>query len=78
MIEYKFDTRLIFFLFFRNESLRTLDNILGHIGNTPLVKLNNIPKSFGLKCDVCEYLTSADSPVLLLQYSTVVLPFLLN
>ncbi|XP_018026390.1 cystathionine beta-synthase-like [Hyalella azteca] len=39
----------------RNEALRTLDNILGHVGNTPLVRLNNIPKSCGLKCQVCEY-----------------------
>ncbi|KAA0200911.1 hypothetical protein HAZT_HAZT003181 [Hyalella azteca] len=38
----------------RNEALRTLDNILGHVGNTPLVRLNNIPKSCGLKCQVCE------------------------
>ncbi|XP_071539029.1 cystathionine beta-synthase isoform X3 [Panulirus ornatus] len=48
----------------RNDNLRTLDNILGHIGNTPLVKLNSIPKSFGLKCDVyakCEFFNSGGS-----------------
>lgn len=48
----------------RNESLRTLDNILEHIGNTPLVKLNNIPKSYGLKCDVygkCEFFNAGGS-----------------
>ncbi|XP_045101671.1 cystathionine beta-synthase-like isoform X3 [Portunus trituberculatus] len=48
----------------RNDSLRTLDNILSHIGNTPLVKVNNIPKSFGLKCDVyakCEFFNAGGS-----------------
>ncbi|KAK3889558.1 hypothetical protein Pcinc_006445 [Petrolisthes cinctipes] len=52
------------YTYMRNENLRTLDNILGHIGNTPLVKLNNIPKSFGLKCDVyakCEFFNSGGS-----------------
>lgn len=32
-----------------------LPNILGQIGHTPLVRLNKIPKEFGLKCDVREY-----------------------
>ena len=38
----------------RIDNLRTLDNILAHIGNTPLVRLNTIPKAEGLKCEVCE------------------------
>ncbi|XP_069998961.1 cystathionine beta-synthase isoform X3 [Penaeus vannamei] len=48
----------------RNENLRTHDNILAHIGNTPLVKLNNIPKTYGLKCDVyakCEFFNAGGS-----------------
>ncbi|XP_076055996.1 cystathionine beta-synthase isoform X2 [Oratosquilla oratoria] len=48
----------------RNEGLKTYDNILQHIGNTPLVKLNNIPKSYGLKCDVyakCEFFNAGGS-----------------
>ncbi|XP_068226946.1 cystathionine beta-synthase isoform X2 [Palaemon carinicauda] len=50
--------------YLRNENLRTYDNILSHIGNTPLVKLNNIPKSFGLKCEVyakCEFFNAGGS-----------------
>ncbi|XP_050722691.1 cystathionine beta-synthase-like protein isoform X2 [Eriocheir sinensis] len=48
----------------RSENLRSHDNILSSIGNTPLVKLNNIPKSFGLKCDVyakCEFFNAGGS-----------------
>ncbi|KAL7640043.1 UNVERIFIED_CONTAM: hypothetical protein RMT77_009457 [Armadillidium vulgare] len=48
----------------RNENLRPYENILSHIGNTPLVKLNNIPKTFGLKCDVyakCEFFNAGGS-----------------
>ncbi|CAL4132001.1 unnamed protein product, partial [Meganyctiphanes norvegica] len=48
----------------RNDKLRVCDNILQHIGNTPLVKLNNIPKSYGLQCDVyakCEFFNAGGS-----------------
>jgi len=48
----------------RIDNLRTLDNILGHIGNTPLVKLNTIPKAYNLKCDVyakCEFFNAGGS-----------------
>lgn len=31
-----------------------LPSILEKIGHTPLVRLNKIPKEFGLKCDICE------------------------
>jgi len=44
--------------------LKVCDNILQHIGNTPLVKLNNIPKSYGLQCDVyakCEFFNAGGS-----------------
>ena len=31
-----------------------LNNILEHIGNTPLVRLDKIKKDKGLKCDLCK------------------------
>lgn len=30
------------------------NNVLELIGNSPLVRLNNIPKSFGIKCELCK------------------------
>uniref|UniRef100_A0A3Q1CN39 Cystathionine beta-synthase n=1 Tax=Amphiprion ocellaris TaxID=80972 RepID=A0A3Q1CN39_AMPOC len=41
-----------------------LPNILGNIGHTPLVRLNRIPKEFGLKCDMlakCEFFSAGGS-----------------
>lgn len=41
-----------------------MDNILGHIGNTPLVKLNKIPQKEGLECDIyvkCEFFNAGGS-----------------
>ncbi|XP_076603089.1 cystathionine beta-synthase b [Chaetodon auriga] len=41
-----------------------LPNILGKIGHTPLVRLNKIPKEFGLKCDIlakCEFFNAGGS-----------------
>ncbi|KAI3355824.1 hypothetical protein L3Q82_004385 [Scortum barcoo] len=41
-----------------------LPNILGKIGHTPLVRLNKIPKEYGLKCDVlakCEFFSPGGS-----------------
>lgn len=32
-----------------------MPNILHAIGNSPLVKLNKIPQSMGIKCDMCMY-----------------------
>lgn len=32
-----------------------MPNILRHIGDTPLVRINKIPKMFGVKCEICEY-----------------------
>ena len=40
------------------------DDVLGCIGNTPLVRLNRIPKQYGLKCEVlvkCEYFNTGGS-----------------
>ncbi|XP_075983129.1 cysteine synthase-like isoform X3 [Anticarsia gemmatalis] len=43
---------------------RLYQNILETVGNTPLVKLNSIPKRHGLSCDIfakCEFLNPAGS-----------------
>jgi hypothetical protein len=33
---------------------QVLPNILHAIGRTPLVKLNHIPKAYGIKCEMCK------------------------
>lgn len=33
----------------------TFPDILHTIGNTPLIKLNKIPQSAGIQCDMCKY-----------------------
>ncbi|CAB4400606.1 unnamed protein product [Rhizophagus irregularis] len=41
-----------------------LDTILDHIGNTPLVRINNITKSEGIECEIlakCEYFNAGGS-----------------
>ncbi|KAF9189172.1 hypothetical protein BGZ51_009778 [Haplosporangium sp. Z 767] len=41
-----------------------LDDILGHIGNTPLIRLNRIAKSEGLQCELlakCEFFNAGGS-----------------
>ncbi|CAG2174265.1 unnamed protein product [Oppiella nova] len=43
---------------------KILTNILDQIGDTPLVRLNRIPKEYGVKCEVlakCEYLNAGGS-----------------
>jgi len=43
---------------------RICDDVLGAIGDTPLIKLNKIPKSFGVKCTVlakCEFFNAGGS-----------------
>jgi len=48
----------------RVETLKAHDNILGHIGNTPLVRLNRIPAIDGVKASVyakCEFFNSGGS-----------------
>lgn len=32
-----------------------LPNILHKIGDTPMVRINKIPKAFGLKCEICKF-----------------------
>ncbi|XP_071332830.1 cystathionine beta-synthase b isoform X2 [Trachinotus anak] len=48
----------------RTRTPRILPNILGKIGQTPLVRLNRIPKEFGLKCEIlakCEFFNAGGS-----------------
>ena len=43
---------------------KILDTILQHIGNTPVVRINNIGKSAGLKCELlakCEFFNAGGS-----------------
>ncbi|RZF47528.1 hypothetical protein LSTR_LSTR009064 [Laodelphax striatellus] len=43
---------------------KMMDNILSAVGNTPLVRLNNIPKAEGIVCEMyakCEYLNPGGS-----------------
>ncbi|KAJ9574722.1 hypothetical protein L9F63_008092, partial [Diploptera punctata] len=46
------------------ERMKIMPNILFAIGNTPMVRMNNIPKSYGLKCEMlakCEFLNPGGS-----------------
>uniref|UniRef100_A0A4W6FFM0 Cystathionine beta-synthase n=1 Tax=Lates calcarifer TaxID=8187 RepID=A0A4W6FFM0_LATCA len=48
----------------RTKAPSILPNILWKIGHTPLVRLNKIPKEFGLKCDIlakCEFFNAGGS-----------------
>ncbi|XP_070694155.1 cystathionine beta-synthase b [Pempheris klunzingeri] len=48
----------------RTKVTSILPNILGKIGHTPLVRLNKIPKEFGLKCEIlakCEFFNAGGS-----------------
>lgn len=38
-----------------------MSDVLHNIGNTPLVRINKISKTAGLKCDLCKYIQSATS-----------------
>eukprot|EP01116_Phalansterium_solitarium_P025243 TRINITY_DN954_c0_g1_i1.p1 TRINITY_DN954_c0_g1~~TRINITY_DN954_c0_g1_i1.p1 ORF type:complete len:511 (-),score=250.78 TRINITY_DN954_c0_g1_i1:446-1978(-) len=49
---------------YRGERPKILQNILQHIGNTPLVKLQKIPKAEGLECEIlakCEFFNAGGS-----------------
>lgn len=42
----------------RNETKKIYNNVLEFIGNTPMIRLNNIPKKEGIKCELlakCEF-----------------------
>ncbi|KAK2849704.1 hypothetical protein Q7C36_008487 [Tachysurus vachellii] len=48
----------------RTKTPSILPNILTHIGNTPLVRINKIPKKFGVKCEIlakCEFFNAGGS-----------------
>ena len=47
-------------MFFRKGKPAIMSTILDNIGNTPLVRLNRIPKSAGLQCEVCKLLINKD------------------
>ncbi|KAK6309682.1 hypothetical protein J4Q44_G00195630 [Coregonus suidteri] len=52
------------FLKKKTEAPRILPNILRRIGDTPLVRMNKIPKAFGLKCELlakCEFFNAGGS-----------------
>ena len=40
--------------------MKIMPNILHHVGNTPLVRLNRIGKDEGIKCDLRKYLAHLD------------------
>ena len=39
----------------RKENIGIMPNVLYNIGNTPMVRINKISKSAGLKCELSEY-----------------------
>ncbi|XP_036396271.1 cystathionine beta-synthase-like [Megalops cyprinoides] len=48
----------------REKAQRILPNVLKRIGDTPLVRINKIPKAFGLKCELlakCEFFNAGGS-----------------
>ncbi|KAI1301610.1 Cystathionine beta-synthase [Halotydeus destructor] len=48
----------------KNTKTKIYDNILSHVGETPLVRLNNIPAEHGVKCEVlvkCEFFNPGGS-----------------
>ncbi|RCN34331.1 hypothetical protein ANCCAN_19831 [Ancylostoma caninum] len=40
---------------YRSERPAVLNNVLEAIHNTPLVKLNRVPKENGVKCNMCRF-----------------------
>lgn len=39
------------------EKKKILDDISDYIGNTPMVRLSNIARAEGLKCELCKHIT---------------------
>lgn len=37
----------------KRETKKILDDITDYIGNTPMVRMNNIARSEGIKCELC-------------------------
>jgi hypothetical protein len=38
----------------KGERPKVLPNVLHQIGNTPMIRLNRIPKSEGVECELCK------------------------
>ena len=51
----------------RKERPKILPNILYNIGDTPLVRINNITAKEGIECDVCELLRLIDGEKIFLK-----------
>jgi hypothetical protein len=51
-----FKLDITFFLYFRRHVSKIMPNILSAIGCTPMVEMNNIPKSFGIQCKMRKYI----------------------
>lgn len=50
------DKKILFCYTFSKERPKVMNNILEAIGMTPLVKLNHIPQSLGVKCQMCKFI----------------------
>ena len=42
-------------MFSRKQPEKIMPNVLHNIGNTPLVKINKINQTAGLKCELCKF-----------------------
>ena len=49
-----------------------IDNALGAVGHTPLIRLDKIAKANGLKCNLCEFISTVWDPSLVLSLSCIV------
>ena len=47
----------ILFVYFHPRCIteKILPDVFHRIGNTPMIRINNIGKSYGLKCELCKY-----------------------
>ena len=51
-------------LFSRKEQIQVMPNVLYNIGNTPMVRINKISKTAGLKCELCKCRLSPLTPII--------------
>jgi hypothetical protein len=47
---------LFYLLYSRNKIKKIYDDVVDMIGNTPVVRLNKIPKDEGVKCEIGNFL----------------------
>jgi hypothetical protein len=40
------------------ETPKVLKDVLQQIGNTPMIRMNRIPKSENVECEICKYIES--------------------